>query len=79
MKPTRNALLTGCGWTQGQLPPTPHRRWAAQEIGPGKPTTIRALARAFMKFRAARRAEDPSVDSYFSRGESAVRFAYLED
>lgn len=50
-----------------------------REIGPGKPKTIRALAKRFMAYRAAKSAEDPSVDKFFNRGESATRFAYFND
>lgn len=49
------------------------------EMQPGKPKTIRALAKAFLKYRAAKLAADPSVDTYFNRGESVARFAYFDE
>ncbi len=80
MRQTRNAMRAGLGGEYRQATPlTPNRSWAAQEFGHGRPRTLRALAKAFMKYRAAKLAADPSVDTFFNRGESATRFAYFDE
>lgn len=76
MKPSRTAFLLGASTT-------PLDMRAISELcrrnraGKSK-TKIKALARAFMKYRAAKLAEAPSVDTFFNRGESAARFAHFE-
>lgn len=54
-------------------------RYFGNELAPAKPKTVRALTKAFMKFRAAKLAADPSVDTFFKRGESTARFAYFDE
>lgn len=61
---------------------TPPNLDASSSYFPHEPrligTKIRRAAKRFMAFRAAKLAADPSVDTFFNRGESAARFAYFD-
>ena len=78
MKPTRNSQNIGFGFAAHGVAalPTPHRGWAAAEIGTKKKPTLAEKLRAY---RAALRDEGREpVDDFCRRGETTARFAYFD-